>query len=409
VNVLVLNCGSSSLKYRLIEMPSERELVAGEAQRVGPRTAERSRIVHHELGQKELIEADLPDHASAFRAVQDLLARRPELRADVLAHRVVHGGAWFSQHTWVDSHALELLARTLPLAPIHNPPAVGLIEACHRLFPALPQVAVFDTVYHATIPPEAREYALPREWVEKLGIRKYGFHGTSHGYVVERAAEFLGIPLPDFHAVSCHLGSGGASLCAVVGGRSVDNTMGYSPLQGLVMSTRSGDLDPAITLRLLARANGHTDVVDRLLNRQSGMLGLSGVSADLRDVLALGRTTPGEAGARYRRAAEVYLWRLRKYLGAYLTLVGNPHAVIFTDTIGELVPEVRAAVCGGLGVFGLDLDPARNESAQELPADLATPTSPVRILAIATNEELAIARRAYTLSESRPGDPTCIS
>ena len=409
MNVLVLNCGSSSLKYRLIEMPSERELVAGEAQRVGPRTAERSRIVHHELGQKELVEDDLPDHASAFRAVQGLLGRRPEFRADVLAHRVVHGGAWFSQHVCIDQPALELLAKTLPLAPIHNPPAVGLIEACHRLFPALPQVAVFDTVYHATIPPEAREYALPRAWVEKLGIRKYGFHGTSHGYVVERAADYLGIPLRDFQAVSCHLGSGGASLCAVVGGRSVDNTMGYSPLQGLVMSTRSGDLDPAITLRLLVRANGHTDVVDRLLNRQSGMLGLSGVSADLRDVLSLARSTPGEAGERYRRAAEVYLWRLRKYLGVYLTLVGNPHAIIFTDTIGELVPEVRAAVCGGLEVFGLELDQARNESAVELPADLATPESRVRILAIATNEELAIARRAYMLCQSHPRDPSCIS
>jgi acetate kinase len=402
VNVLVLNCGSSSLKYRLIEMPAERELVAGEAQRVGPKTTERARIVHRELGQTEVVEADLPDHASAFQAVQELLQRRPEFSTDVLAHRVVHGGAWFTQHALIDQAALEKLSRTLALAPIHNPPAVGLIEACHRLFPALPQVAVFDTVYHATIPSEAREYALPREWVERLGFRKYGFHGTSHGYVVERAAEFLGIPLQNFNGVSCHLGSGGASLCAVVRGCSVDNTMGYSPLQGLVMSTRSGDLDPAVTLRLLARANGRAETVDRLLNRQSGMLGLSGVSADLRDVLSLARNTPGELGDRYRRAAEVYLWRLRKYLGAYLALVGNPHAVIFTDTIGELVPEVRAAVCGGLEVFGLELDQQRNRSSEELPADVATPESPVRILAIATNEELAIARKTYGLLDRAP-------
>ncbi len=411
MNVLVLNCGSSSLKYRLLEMPSERELAAGEAQRVGPKTAEPARIIHKEQGQTEIVPADLPDHASAFRVAQDLLARHPESRTDVLAHRVVHGGAFFSEDTRIDEEALGQLRKTLPLAPIHNPPAVGLIEACHERYPTLPQVAVFDTVYHATIPPAARDYALPRSWVDRLGIRKYGFHGTSHRYVVERAADFLGIPRASFDAVSCHLGSGGASLCAVVAGRSVDNTMGYSPLQGLVMSTRSGDLDPAVTLRLLRRADGHPEVVDRLLNRQSGMLGLSGVSADVRDVLSLARSTPGELGARYRRAAEVYLWRLRKDLGSYLCLVGQPHAVIFTDTIGELVPEVRAAVCSGLEVFGLELDPRLNREAVELPQDLATPTSRVRILAIATNEELAIARRTYALFRlgTAPRDSSCTS
>jgi acetate kinase len=402
MNILVLNCGSSSLKYRLIEMPSERELVAGEAQRVGPKTAERSRIVHRELGEEQTMEADLPDHRSAFVAVHRLLARRPELEPHVLAHRLVHGGSYFSADAVIDQHAIELLNKTLPLAPIHNPPAVALIEACHQLFPKLPQVAVFDTVYHATIPAAARDYALPRHWIEKLGIRKYGFHGTSHAYVVARAAEFCGIALNDFHAVSCHLGSGGASLCAVVGGKSIDNTMGYSPLQGLIMSTRSGDLDPAVTLRLLARASGDTSKVEELLNRRSGVLGLSGASADLRDVLALSRQTSGELGERYSRAVDVYLWRLRKYLGSYLTLVGTPHAVIFTDTIGELVPEVRWAVCSDLAVFGLELDPVRNANVREFPADLATHSSRVRILVIATNEELAIARRTHAMSPLAP-------
>ncbi|MBN1605677.1 MAG: acetate/propionate family kinase [Polyangiaceae bacterium] len=397
MKILVLNCGSSSLKYRLIDMPGERELVSGEAQRVGPKTAQNSRIVQRENGREEVIEADLPDHASAFVAIHSVLARNPELEAELLAHRLVHGGALFSNDAFVDDAALGMLEQTLPLAPIHNPPAVRLIGACHRLFPELAQVAVFDTVYHATIAPAAREYALPRRYVAELGFRKYGFHGTSHAYVVERTAEVLGIPLTELDAVSCHLGSGGASLCAVVRGRSVDNTMGFSPLQGLVMSTRSGDLDPAVTLRLLARASGDTGAVDDLLNRKSGMLGLSGVSADLRDVLALAREPTASDDARQRRALDVYLWRLKKYLGAYLALVGSPRAIVFTDTIGELVPAVRWAVCSGLEVFGVRLDPRRNEQAKTLPAELSAPDSRVRVFAIATNEELAIARRSYAL------------
>lgn len=399
MKILVLNCGSSSLKYRLIDMPGERELVSGEAQRLGPKTAQNARIVHRENGREEVVEAELGDHASAFVAVQAILAKNPELSVDLLAHRLVHGGALFSDDAFIDSTALALLGQTLPLAPIHNPPAVRLIEACHKLFPELVQVAVFDTVYHATLPAAAREYALPRRWVRELGFRKYGFHGTSHAYVVERAAELLGIPMHDFDAVSCHLGSGGASLCAVVRGQSVDNTMGFSPLQGLVMSTRSGDLDPAVTLRLLARASGDATAVDDLLNRKSGVLGLSGVSADVRDVLALTREATATYDGRQQRALDVYLWRLKKYLGAYLALVGSARAVIFTDTIGELVPTVRWAVCSGLEVFGVRLDRVRNERATALPAELSEPDSPVRVFAIATNEELAIARRSYALCQ----------
>lgn len=397
MNILVLNCGSSSLKYRLIEMPSERELAAGEAQRVGSKTAEPSRILHREGGAEQVVEEKLQDHAAAFSAVRRLLGRKSEHAPEFLAHRLVHGGTYFDHDAVIDEGALEKLGHTLALAPIHNPPAVGLIGCCHRLFPDLRQVAVFDTVYHTTIARAAREYALPRQWVRTLGIRKYGFHGTSHQYVVERAAELLGVPLDRFKAVSCHLGSGGASLCAVVDGRSVDNTMGYSPLQGLVMSTRSGDLDPAVTLRLLARASGDAGAVDELLNKKSGMLGLSGVSSDVRDVLAKAAGAGGGPDERQSRALEIYLWRLRKYLGAYLTLVGTPHAVIFTDTIGELVPEVRWAVCSGLEVFGIQIDPDRNREDTKLPADLSVSSSAVRILAIATNEELAIARRSYSL------------
>jgi acetate kinase len=258
------------------------------------------------------------------------------------------------------------------------------------------ETVVFDTVYHATIPEVARSYALPGPLVAKYGFRKYGFHGTSHQYVAQEAAKLLKLPFHKLNAVSCHLGSGGASLCAIINGRSVDNTMGYSPLQGLVMSTRSGDLDPAAALSLLVREAGNEKSVEALLNRQSGVLGLSGVSADIRDVL--GRLAKhDDASEALSVAAQVYLWRIRKYLGTYLAVVGRADCVIFTDTIGEKVPCARWAVTSGLECFGLTIDSERNNQVSALPVDLSTPESRVRILAIATNEEVAIARFSFSL------------
>ena len=394
MNVLVFNCGSSSLKYRLLEMPSERELAGGEAQRVGPKTAEPGRVFHRIGGVQEAHRADMADHAAAFEEVMRLLARDPRLVPDAVGHRVVHGGAIFAAPTVVDSSVLERLEATRALAPLHNPPAMALMAACQARYPRLPQVAVFDTAFHATIPDYAYTYAVPLALRRDLGIRKYGFHGTSHQFVAEEASRLLGKPMASLNAVSCHLGSGGASLCAIVNGQSVDNTMGYSPLQGLVMSTRSGDIDPAVVMNLLALSGGNGDGVDALLNKRSGVLGLSGVSADIRDVIAsLSGAATGDT--RGERTLEVYLWRIRKYLGAYLTVVGRADAVIFTDTIGETEPHVRWAVCAGLEVFGLHLDPELNRRATALPTDIAAPDSRVRALVIATNEELAIARQTY--------------
>jgi acetate kinase len=397
MRIIVFNCGSSSLKYRLIEMPGEIELAGGEAERVGPKTTEPARIHHQVAGKKETIVVEMPDHASAFSQVMKLLERDPELVPDAIGHRMAHGGPNFKQHVILDDRAMAELERIQELAPIHNPPAVRLIAACRILYPQLPETVVFDTVFHATIPEVARAYALPPGLVERYGFRKYGFHGTSHQYVAQEAAKLLGIPFAKLNAVSCHLGSGGASLCAIVNGRSIDNTMGYSPLQGLVMSTRSGDLDPAVALGLLVRAGGNGAAVESLLNRKSGVLGLSGISADIRDVVA--RAVGGKTADidQLTVAAQVYLWRIRKYLGAYLTLVGRAHCVIFTDTIGEKVPHVRWAVTAGLQAFGLDLDAAKNETMTTLPSDLSTPDSRVRILAVATNEEMAIARFSYGL------------
>jgi acetate kinase len=397
MRIIVFNCGSSSLKYRLIEMPGENQLAGGEAERVGPKTAEPARIHHQVSGKRETIVVEMPDHATAFAEVMKLLERDPELVPEAIGHRMAHGGPNFKQHVILDNAVMAELERIQELAPIHNPPAVRLVAACRRLYPKLPETVVFDTVFHATIPEVARSYALPAALVAKFGFRKYGFHGTSHQYVAQEAAKLLGVPFDRLNAVSCHLGSGGASLCAIVNGRSIDNTMGYSPLQGLVMSTRSGDLDPAVALTLLVRAAGNGAAVEAMLNRGSGVLGLSGMSADIRDVVA--RAADGQTADvdQLTVASQVYLWRIRKYLGAYLALVGRAHCVIFTDTIGEKVPYVRWAVTAGLQCFGLDIDPERNDGAGALPADLSTPASRVRILAIATNEEMAIARFSYDL------------
>jgi acetate kinase len=396
MRIIVFNCGSSSLKYRLLDMPSETELAAGEAERVGPKTALPGCIHHSAFGALEDHEQEMLDHGAAFSAVMRLLERDPRLLPEAIGHRMVHGGALFKHHVVVDDRAFHDLEEVQDLAPIHNPPALRLLGACRQLYPKLPETVVFDTAFHSTISPTASTYALPVQVARSHGFRKYGFHGTSHEYVAHEAAKYLAIPISELRAVSCHLGSGGASLCAIVNGKSVDNTMGYSPLQGLVMSTRSGDLDPAIALSLVANAQGDSRKVEDMLNRKSGLLGLSGVSADIRDVLANQQTDDSLA-----RAAEVYLWRIRKYLGAYLLVTENPHCIIFTDTIGEKIPYVRWAVTAGLGSLGVSMDPLKNADPGPLPVDLASPKSHVRILAIATNEEVAIARASYGLLTAR--------
>jgi acetate kinase len=396
MNVLVFNCGSSSLKYRLVAMPGEVELAGGEAQRIGPKTAEPSRILHHADGRKRTVQVPMRSHREAFQEVMALLAAESCPAADAIGHRVVHGGALFTRPTVMDAEALRKLDAVKVLAPLHNPPAMELMQACMERYCGIPQVAVFDTAYHATIPEAARTYALPTALTHDYGIRKYGFHGTSHQYVAEEAAKMLGKSLSELNAVSCHLGSGGASLCAIVHGESVENTMGYSPLPGLVMSTRCGDLDPALIMNMLALKMGNGSEVERWLNQRSGVLGMSGFSGDIRDVCSeVGQAAPGHASPRSLHTIDVYVWRIKKYLGAYLTLVGRADAVIFTDTIGELVPPVRQWVTEGLDVFGVNIDPEKNLASAELPVDIAVAGADLRVLVIATNEELAIARRAY--------------
>lgn len=399
MKVLVFNCGSSSLKYKMLEMPAGVQLCGGEAQRIGAKTAEGSRLVHRQDGESRTIEVEMKDHAGAFREVMRRLQADPTLAPDVVAHRMVHGGGVFDAAAAVTPETLAELERIQNLAPIHNPPATALVRAVSEQMPSLPQTVVFDTAFHATLPPRASIYALPRTLREDRGYRKYGFHGTSHRFVAGEAARLLGKPFTELNAVSCHLGSGGASLCAIRNGRSIDTTMGYSPLQGLMMSTRCGDLDPAVVMNLVADRLGDSAAVEALLNKKSGVLGMSGLSADIRDVLrqADAADPDGAPDDTLRLTAGLYAWRIRKYLGAYLAVLGNADAVIFTDTIGEEVPAVRRAVAGGMEVFGVRLDAARNADPGSLPADIAAPESAVRVLVIATNEEIAIARETYQL------------
>ncbi len=269
----------------------------------------------------------------------------------MVGHRLVHGGAIFNNHTVVNEKVFEELQTTKVLAPLHNPPAITLVDACRRLYPDLSQVLVFDTAYHSTIPGYARTYALPEYIRNELGIRKYGFHGTSHQYVAGEAAKFLNIPTERLNAVSCHLGSGGASLCAIVNGKSIDNTMGHSPLQGLIMSTRCGDLDASVVMQLVAKNVGHWQSVEKLLNKQSGVLGISGSTGDVRDVVETISRQGDET--KMNETLQAYMWRIKKYLGSYLTAVASAaekqaDTIIFTDTICETVPLVRWGICSDM-------------------------------------------------------------
>jgi acetate kinase len=400
MNILTLNCGSSSLKYRIIEMPRERELVSGEAQQVGPKTKRPSRIVIRENGNEDTREIPLPTLGIAFREIMKVLAGRPHLDPHAIAHRMVHGGSEFHSHVTLNAGVLKKLRAIQGLAPLHNPPATDVAEECMNLFPALPNAIIIDMAFHATIPGHAAAYALPADLCAELGIRKFGFHGISHQYSSEEAARLLDKPVEKLNAVCCHLGSGGASLCAIKQGKSIDNTMGFSPLQGLVMSTRSGDLDPGLTLKILAQKSNDASQVSGMLNTKSGLLGLSGFSADIRDVMAKAAAKKQVFG-QDEIATQVYLWRIRKYLGAYLTVVGEPDAVIFTDTIGELVGDVRLGVCAGMEQFGLKIDKEKNRSVTEFPADVSAENSAVRIFVIRANEELAMARFAWRMLSER--------
>lgn len=396
MKVLVLNSGSSSLKYQLIDSETENVLAKGVAERIGELTL--GNITHQtDKNGKIEIEAAMNDHDQAMDKVFALLtdptngAISEVSEIGAVGHRVVHGGEKFSQPVVVNDEILKEIDKMSALAPLHNPPNLTGIKACMRLMPGIAQVAVFDTAFHATMPDYAYIYALPYEYYSDHGVRRYGFHGTSHKYVSAKAVEWLGelgFAKSSTKIVTCHLGNG-CSMAAVVGGKVIDTSMGMTPAEGLVMGTRSGDLDPAILLYLAREFGSSPDEIDNLINKKSGLLGVSGVSQDMRDVMK----AANEGNKRAALANKIFCYRIRKYIGAYAAAMGGLDAIVFTGGIGENHFYTRAKICEGLEFLGLELDLQLNEGTRTK-CDLSKANAKARIFLIPTNEELMIAREA---------------
>lgn len=390
MNILVINCGSSSLKYQLINMEGEQVLAKGLCERIG---IEGSRL-KHTGGDKDaiVIEAPMPSHKDAVQMVLEALTNKDHgviASMDEIAavgHRVVHGGEYFSSSVVIDEKVKEAIRICSDLAPLHNPPNLIGIDACEQLMPNVPMVAVFDTAFHQTMPRNAYFYAIPYDLYEKYKIRKYGFHGTSHKYVAYRAAELLGKPIEELKIVSCHLGNG-ASVCAINGGKSVDTSMGFTPLEGLVMGTRSGDIDPAVATFIMEKEKLSAQELDNLLNKKSGVLGISGVSSDFRDI----EDAISQGNDRAKLAIEVFNYRVAKYIGEYAAAMNGIDVLIFTAGLGENNPATREDVCAYLEFMGAKVDKEKN-NFRGSERDVSAAEATVHTMVIPTNEELMIAR-----------------
>jgi acetate kinase len=395
MKILVINCGSSSLKYQLIDMTTQTALASGLIERIGEPQGVLTHKSHPGTDNEIPIEREEPitDHEAGMRMVQELLAN-PEAgvvtdpsEIQAVGHRVVHGGEAFKSSALISAEVIAAIEKTIPLAPLHNPANLTGIRVAQELLPDAPQVAVFDTAFHQTMPAHAYQYALPREYYEELGVRRYGAHGTSHKYVAEQAASLLEAPLGEFNLVTAHLGSG-ASICAIEKGRSIDTSMGMTPLAGVIMGTRSGDLDPGALMYIADQKGYSVAEIDRVLQKESGLKGICG-SNDMRDIHA--RAAKGDEHARL--ALDMFIYRIRHYIGAYFFALGSVDALVFTAGIGEHDPITREMCCEGLVPFGLILDREANRTGRGQARQISKPDSPVRIFVIPTNEELEIARQ----------------
>ena len=394
MNVLVINCGSSSLKYQLIDSQTEAVLAKGLCERIGID----GRLVYEKTGcDKEVTEAAMPTHKQAIQLVLEALVNPTtgaiaDLSAiDAVGHRVVHGGEKFATSTVLTEEVIAVIEECNDLAPLHNPANLIGIRACQELMPNVPMVAVFDTAFHQTMPEIAYMYGLPYEYYEKYSVRRYGFHGTSHSYVSKRAADILGKDYSELKTIVCHLGNG-ASICAVNGGKSVDTSMGLTPLEGLIMGTRSGDVDPSILDFIAQKENLTLSEVMNVLNKKSGVEGISGVSSDFRDLSAA-----AEAGNhRAELAIDAFAYRVVKYIGAYEAAMNGVDAICFTAGLGENDGATRAKIVANLEYLGIAIDEEAN-SIRGKEVVISTPDSKVKVLTIPTNEELAICRETVAL------------
>lgn len=393
MKILVINTGSSSIKYQLFDMDRQKILASGMAEKIGE---DRGSLIHKRIldnGEevKKVEEGRIADHHEGLNRIVDLLVDpehgviQDKSEISAVGHRVVHGGETFRSPTIIDEKVIAAIEENIPLAPLHNPSNLMGIEVARKIFPGSPQVAVFDTAFHQTIPMESFLYAIPFELYEKHRIRRYGFHGTSHAYVTERAAAYLGRPLDDLNLITIHLGNG-ASMAAIKKGRSVDTTMGMTPLAGLVMGTRSGDVDPALPFFLAEHLGMSIEEIDDLLNKDSGLKGICG-SNDMREVIA--KKDSGDERAKI--ALELYCQRIKKYIGAYFAVLESLDVLIFTAGIGENSPYIREKCCRGLNRLGIEIDAGRNKEAREGIREISSPESKVKILVVPTNEELEIA------------------
>lgn len=390
MKVLVLNCGSSSLKYQLFDMETEQPMAKGLVERIG---IDGSRIKHAKLGSDSVTKnVDIANHKVAIKLVlEELLDDKvgvikslDELTA--VGHRVVHGGEKFACSVMIDKDVIDALEECVPLAPLHNPANLMGIEAMVDVLPDVPQVGVFDTAFHQTMPDYAYMYGVPYHYYETYRVRRYGFHGTSHYYVANRAASIIGKPVEDLKIVTCHLGNG-SSISAVDGGKSVDTSMGFTPVPGVIMGTRCGDLDPLLITFLAEQDGIDPKAMSHILNKESGILGISGVSSDLRDV----EEAAEKGNIRAELAEKMLYYGIRKYIGAYAAAMGGLDAIVFTAGIGENSISARARVCQGLEFLGAEIDPEKN-NVRGKEAFISTDESKVKIMVIPTNEELVIAR-----------------
>ena len=394
MNVLVINCGSSSLKYQLINSDSEAVLAKGLCERIGID----GRLVYQKTGcDKEITEAAMPTHKEAIQMVLDALTNDKTgaigslKEVNAVGHRVVHGGEKFAKSVVITDEVISAVEECNDLAPLHNPANLIGIRVCSELMPGVPQVAVFDTAFHQTMPAKAYLYGLPIEYYKNYKVRRYGFHGTSHSFVSKRAVEFLGLDKDNSKVIVCHLGNG-SSISAVVNGECVDTTMGLTPLEGVVMGTRSGNIDPAIMEFIAKKENLDIAGIMNVLNKKSGVEGVSGVSSDFRDLEAAAKA----GNKRAELAIDVFAYRVAKYVGAYTAAMNGVDNIVFTAGIGENCALVRTKVCSYLGYLGITIDEEANGKRGE-EIVISTPDSKVKVLVVPTNEELAIARETVAL------------
>lgn len=396
MKVLVLNCGSSSLKYKLLDMANQEELAQGAVEKIG---LEGSFLKFTKPnGEKIVLEHAMPEHQAAIEFVLDVLAS-PEHGAvksldeiDAVGHRVVHGGEKFSESVLITDEVMDKIVECIDVAPLHNPPNIAGIKAIEELIPGKPQVAVFDTAFHQSMPAEAYMYALPYEMYEKYGVRRYGFHGTSHRYVSQRACEFLGVNFKDQKIITCHIGNG-ASVTAIKDGKSIDTSMGFTPTEGLMMGTRSGDVDPGALAFIMEKEGLDAKGLSDLVNKKSGVLGISQNTSDMR---------PIEDGVKHGDARSIltmkmYDYRIKKYVGAYAAAMGGVDIIVFTGGVGENQCPTREEVCKGLEFMGVEFDAEKNDGLRGKEAIISKPSSRVKVVVIPTDEESMIASDTQTI------------